>query len=337
MRVLWMTIALLATTLAGCSGSNDPAAPSIDPGVDGLNATPTTGVIRGVVVDVGVVPIVGASVLASSGGKSVTATTNDVGGFGFDGLTPGSYFVKATKGGFLDGQTTVEVVAGVDEPPVTRIALEPDASFIQPYAVPYKFDGFIECSGSTVAISGAYCSFPNDLGLNLTDLGGPDVQCDNNPLPVPCKVFDDRFLAIYPLDGVIPTYAQSELDWTSTQSLGSSMSVMWSRDCQDDNAGFPCDDVEASGTSPLLITGDQATLAAASVQEGGTFGEELIGTNTLVVRVFNRGVEGSEAGGTFGVGVTFEQKFTVYTHMFYGYTPPAWRFTSGEPVPPPAP
>jgi hypothetical protein len=38
----------------------------------------------------------------------------------------------------------------------------------------------------------------------------------------------------------------------------------------------------------------------------------------------------------YGVGATLEQKFSHYTHVFYGYTPtPGWRFTSGDPVPPP--
>jgi len=42
--------------------------------------------------------------------------------------------------------------------------------------------------------------------------------------------------------------------------------------------------------------------------------------------------------GAGGVGMALEQRVTVYTHMFYGYVPPAdWRFSgAGAPPEPPA-
>src|SRR5688572_21410353 len=91
---------LAATALAGCSGDaspkdREPAVP--DGAFDGLNVKPTdeTGIVRGVVVDEAIAPLEAAKVTLQGPGGSQETETNALGAFGFDGLEPGTYFVKA--------------------------------------------------------------------------------------------------------------------------------------------------------------------------------------------------------------------------------------------------
>jgi hypothetical protein len=44
----------------------------------------------------------------------------------------------------------------------------------------------------------------------------------------------------------------------------------------------------------------------------------------------------SPLGCPWGVGATYEQRFELFTHVFYGFEPPVgWRFSAdGVPVPP---
>jgi hypothetical protein len=53
----------------------------------------------------------------------------------------------------------------------------------------------------------------------------------------------------------------------------------------------------------------------------------------LAVRAFSGGMEQDPSG---LVGASVEQEFTTYTHVFYGYTPPAgYRFSAdGDPPAP---
>jgi hypothetical protein len=112
----------------------------------------------------------------------------------------------------------------------------------------------------------------------------------------------------------------------------------WSGGC-----GLNCDHA-VDGTSPLLLQANQTMVDTIGLGNG----------TDLYIRVFNSDLDETDAGlddvctpvptppfnnvwclGN-GVGLTLEQKFNHYTHLFYGYTPPAeWRFSSGEPVPQP--
>jgi hypothetical protein len=133
-------------------------------------------------------------------------------------------------------------------------------------------------------------------------------------------VGNDKFTTTHELDGV-PTFVQSEVVWRSTQALGAELSVMYSWDGGCDP--FLCDHAN-SGTSPLLLAANQTIIDEMKV------GSE----NDLMIRVFNSGLtvtdEGVPGG---GVGFTFQQEFTVYTHVFYNMEPrEGWRFTAdGDP------
>ena len=76
---------------------------------------PTTGSVRGTVVDPNGEAVKGAKVGLTSNaiGQSLNATTGADGGFSFADLAPGDYVLHVEKDGFKPWQTTVTVQAGV--------------------------------------------------------------------------------------------------------------------------------------------------------------------------------------------------------------------------------
>ncbi|MFA5944220.1 MAG: carboxypeptidase-like regulatory domain-containing protein [Candidatus Thermoplasmatota archaeon] len=303
MRSLAILALLAGALLAGCSSSGNDSSSDTGPTFDdlGLDATATTGVIRGIVVDDAIRPVAGASIaLKDQSGRQ--ATTTDAGTFGFEGLAPGTYFLTVTKPGYFEAQQSAEVVAGVAEPAIVKVQLAVDAANL-PYVEAYVFSGFIECMTPNLAACG--------LVNGLVEIGGG-----------PSNLTADNSQVVYPL-AKVPSWIQTEMVWTSTQALGGEMSVMysWLADC--DNGGFYCDH-SATGPSPLLLTATPDDIAMMS------YGEEEPG---VYIRTFTASVPEDPVG---SAGLTLEQSFEYYTHIFYGYQPTeGWRFSSGEPVPQP--
>jgi hypothetical protein len=298
--------ALLASLLAGCASTDDPSGPSAsEPTFDDLDlqATSSTGVIRGVVVDDAIRPVPGATVRLTGDAPQETTTTES-GTFGFDSLAPGTYFLEVSKPGFFSGQQSADVVAGIADPAIVKVLLAVDTASL-PYVEAYVFDGYIECMTPNVALCG--------LVNGLVEIAGG-----------PANVTADSSQVRYPL-AKAPSWTQTEMVWSSTQALGGSMTVMYSyhNGC-DDATGLYCD-LEAAGPSPLLLvaTPDDITRIGLGAEEPD-----------LYIRTFtDSAVEGAPVG---SAGLTLEQSFQYYTHIFYGYQPPAgWRFSSGEPVPQP--
>lgn len=302
--------------LAGCSdGGKDPVDDADFSDLD-LQASQTTGVIRGVVVDGAIRPVADAAVSGRGpDGKTAEATTNAEGLFGLE-VAPGTWFLSVTKAGYGTSQVSTEVVAGVAEPAVTKVLLNIDPSKV-PYVETYVFDGYLECGVTTPPVGVALC------------FAASEVTNDNTQVT-------------YPYSGNV-TWAQTEMVWESTQQLGNELALMYSYSA---GCGLFCDH-EVDGPSPLLLQANETVMQA--VQEGSDGG--------LYIRVFNSDLDETDAGlddvctpipdpvlgNTWclanGVGATIEQRFSHYTHVFYGYAPdPSWRFTSGEPVPqPPTP
>lgn len=172
MTMRWMaSLLLLGMALAGCSGGGtegdgDGGLP--DPGE--LDVTPTTGGIRGVVVDQAIRPVKGASV-DISGPDQRSAESDDGGIFTATGLKPGTYLLRATHPLYDTAQTSVEVVAGEREPPTVKIQLS-QVVFSQPYIRTTEYKGFIVCSVGTGVAASEECG--EGVGL-------PCVQD-----PVPC-------------------------------------------------------------------------------------------------------------------------------------------------------
>jgi hypothetical protein len=314
MRTFAIAALLAGALLAGCSGPNDGPDPASDSGPTfddlDLQATSTTGIIRGVVVDDAIRPVAGAKV-ALQGELAREAVSTDLGTFGFEGLPAGTYFLNVGKPGYFDAQQSAEVVAGVAEPPVVKVQLAVDAANL-PYVETYVYEGFVECTTSAVVLCGA----PNLVtGDNITN---------------------DRFTwDQYIGDGA--DLVQSEMIWTSTQAVSPQLYFEMEAlngECEPDAANDDGFMGSVRGESPIM-----ARINASLLQLNG------IGSACpIYYSVFSGGPVCTEPTpipevGTLNPicpGATVEQRFSMYVHAFHGYLPPEdWRFSSGEPVPQP--
>lgn len=327
---------LTALVLAGCSaGEGQPPAAEETSFEDLGPLTPTadTGILRGIVIDEGIHPLAGVAINITGAGVA-TATTNDDGAFGLDGLAPGDYFMTASKPGYVPVQASGTVVAGLANPDPVKIVLLADPASL-PYPAQYFLEGYLTCSARVMLT--AY----------------PAGECMEN----------DNSQVTYELDR-IPDWAQSEMVWESTQSLGDAMSLV--SECFSETASDPdpCPDGNlvvnrSEGSSPLIIKMDNALLTTFRYGDGDT-------GNPYRLRVFAAGREdtdvideesnnemlNSTSGGAYpcvawpainegcfrftGAGVITNQQFKVYTTVFYGYVPPAdWLFIETSTVPDP--
>lgn len=307
-------LVLSAALLAGCSGGDKTADPADDADFTDLDlqASETTGVLRGVVVDSAIRPIANANV-SVSGPAAAQTVTNAEGLFGFSALQPGTYFVRVSKAGYNETQASADVVAGVDDPAIVKVLLSANPANL-PYVSTYIFEGFIECSESLVAAGHATCSAAG--------------------LP------NDKFIVSYPLDRP-PQWVQSEAVWESTQAVSPGLDVVYSYQGE---TVLLTNYVEARGPSPLLLQANATVAASAGTGLGN-------GTD-LLIRVFNEPVDGTRpsdpaqgddcvdrpalGGCATGFGVTIEQAFNIVTNVFYGFEPrEGWLYTVDGPHPPP--
>jgi hypothetical protein len=296
-RVLAIVALVAASLLAGCA-SNDPTGPSdTGPTFDdlGLQATASTGVIRGVVVDDAIRPVAGASVTLS-GGSAKQAVTTDAGTFGFDELAPGTYFLEVSKPGFFPAQQSAEVVAGVADPAIVKVLLAVDAANL-PFVEAMVYEGFIECTTSLVVLCGA-----------------PNLLLEQN-------ITNDRFTwDQYFSDGA--DLVVIDLVWESTQALSPALSL----EMEALDGGCDASDTYIGGTdgpSPLV-----ARIDAEQVEEFN-----LGQTCPIYFSIFAG--DASSGAAPLPVGATVQQRFSAYIHAFHGYAPESWSFSSGEPVPQP--
>jgi len=196
MRLYVVCLLLVGTALAGCSEeSSPPVEEEEDLGLDEpLQATATTGVIRGVVIDVAIVPVEGANVTIQ--GRGQTTTTNANGAFGFSDLEPGTYFLQASKPGFNSTQVTATVVAGEDKPDVVKIQILANPGSA-PYWVPTYYAGFLACGFAIVATS---------IGCTIT----AQLATLTESTSIWLHVFDSERIM----------YTQGELVWEHNQPAG---------------------------------------------------------------------------------------------------------------------
>lgn len=288
-------ILVAAFLLAGCASKE---APEPEPVVADfteldLEVTASTGIIRGVVVDEAIRPVVGAKLALQTEQGPREATSAEDGAFGFDDLPGGPYFIQATKPGYTSAQVSTDVTVGVAEPPIVKVLLTLDPE-TRPFFEVYNWDGFIECSARTPAVGIALCQ----------GIGNDDVVHDIE------------------LASGIPTFAQGELVWESTQTLGDELSFNWRK------TGTNTDYIDTEGPSPLLLAANYTLFEKNDVGVS----EPL---RTVIFTGHNPATE-PPGGILWGVGVQLQQKFTLYLHVFYNFVPPeGWRFTvDGDPVPP---
>jgi hypothetical protein len=316
-------LVVVLTVLSGCAAKSAPDTSSLDAAAKQVNvqATATTGVIRGVVVDEGVRPLAGVVLSVATQGRLMTTNSSVTGAFGFQGLPEGTYFVKAHKLGYTDAQTSAEVKAGVSDPPITKVALVADKGYTKPYVLAMSAKGFIECGTDVVAL----CSVPNNACLPLILLQpclahGPNVTNDN-------------FSSFFPLDAE-PRWVQAELVWKSTQALGDKLSVTTRvSDRTNYDQGFYLRGMNSStGSSPLLVIDDYDL-----IHNSANGGKDALGVNGtgLEMDIFSGGNVPTPVTRDLG-GAQVQQEYQIIVHAFYGYRPPpGYRFThDGDPPAP---
>lgn len=307
-------LALLAIALAGCTGDGG-APPADEPGFEeiGLEATSTTGILRGVVVDDAIRPVADAQVELRGTGRSAQTTVDGL--FGFDGLDAGTYFVDVSKVGHVGVQQSADVVAGVADPPIVRVLLTIDATY-QPYVQVLTYEGYIECTTSVLVLCGA----PNTLEpIMCGGIHEPPLP----PTPPVCygNLTNDRFTWTFSYQPNL-TWMQVEMVWESTQALSPELTLeMETLDaaCGDDDYYF-----NEGSASPLVWSADGETIAGTEV--------DFAAGCPVYYSVF----AGSAADAPAPVGVTAQQRFTAYSFAFYSYTPPeGWSFTGTGEIPQP--
>lgn len=236
LRPLLLCLTLAAVALAGCSGSDSPKPKTVEPGEE-LEPTDTTGIIRGVAVDATIRPLEGVTILASSGAAQKQMRTDASGFFGADGLEPGTWFLSASKLGYDAVQQSVEVVAGVDDPPIVKVLLQENPA-LRPYSETYVWHGFLQCSA-----------------------GVPEVG-SLNPcfvMPESSNVWEQNLTAT-------PKVVQAEMLWKPATAVGTSflLSAFVPTDDVDDLDGVD-DFAEAQGGSPLVLRVDGELLSEKAV------------------------------------------------------------------------
>ena len=286
---------LVGAGLAGCSGNPaPPPADSADFTTLGLQATQSTGVLRGVVVDAAIRPLGDATVALTPG--NLTARTTPNGLFGFDDLEPGSYFLHVGKRGYASMQSSAEVVAGVAEPPIVKVLLQ-QLPGTAPYVEASTHDVFMTCGVAVVVSS---------------------VGCDTST----AEEFGDTVYFLVNFTQ-LPWWTQGELVWEQTQPAGGEFIWQIAKPGTNDyySAG-------QTTTSPALAFVDNATLndnADAITKDGVEY--RVFGGPHPLCTVNNSLTP-------YGCGLTLQQRATAYLHSFYNFLPPeGWRFTrDGDPI-----
>lgn len=219
MRGGW-SVLLVVALLAGCSSPAETPAPVVDFEDLELSAATGKGVVRGVVVDPTITPIVGAEIVLGKDGA--TATTDAEGRFGFSDVEPGLQILQVSKPGYGPVQSSVEVIADQLEPPLVTLVLE-RLPGTEPFVVTMLWDGFLHCS---LTVGGVFAT-----GCLIGDYT------------------DDASRFSSPVDS-LPTFLQSELVWEATQTLGTNLCMREYARASATDFEMLMDDV--CGPSPLL-------------------------------------------------------------------------------------
>lgn len=308
MRQALVALLLLAALTSGCADpdSGTDSEPDFEDAeaFQDIEVTETTGAIRGVVVDEAIRPLGNVTIKLVDPVRY--ANTTGTGTFSFSGLDPGTYFIEASKLGFRGARQSVDVVAGDDDPPVARILLTADGN-TAPYVSAQSAAGYVVCGTSLVAACGVV-ELPGELACEFVDV------CLGS-------ITGDKF-GFYLYYEPNATMIQSEMFWDSTQALSTALYLEMEviEGCES-GASF-VDGV--SGDSPIYNI-----VNATEVKEG-----MIGGTCGIWHSVFSDGAQGTP------VGVTLQQKFEIFSHAFYHYTPAdvgqeGWRFSEDADVPQP--
>ena len=331
MDARWAALLLLVTFVAGCSGDADPetAGDTQDDAAFeelGAKATAITGIIRGVVVDDRIAPIEGADITLTGADTNRSAVSDGEGRFAFADLQPGTYFLLASTLLHLESRTAVEVVAGVDEPPIAKLQLERRFSQ-EPFVEPYKYDGFIFCNQAGIVYGTAPC-VTDFSGLASSDIPEAARPCVEG---VRCCTAAGCFPELRRVQSETRGFTQAlgagwqtlvwEMQWTETSDTFTQLGVTVS---YNETERCACHNFASLGSeSPFRLQID----LGVDHENSASAEPELIPPEGLPAMYFFVGVRD-------GPAVAYSQQFDLFVHFFYyGVPPEGWSFTAGDSVP----
>lgn len=330
MRTFAVAFVVATALLAGCSDGSPADVPSSADDFDDLDveATATTGVLLGVVVDGAIRPIKDVAVVViQPGGDELNAKTDSEGRFAFDGLEPGSHLIRASHPSYAPVQSSADVVAGVQDPAIVRVLME--RLFSQdPYSELIKFDGYLACSYSAGVTTTCVNDYTRIVGERCTPAPAPPVcttQCAGGCLRDYNLSQQGGNTREY-VSTVGPGWQQIvfEVTWeASADSTSEELSITISYFTRPNTAHFFGN---TNGPNPIRLQFDlNKTPEGQQSAEGEP---ELIGPEgrSDVFTFFNNG------GGT--VPLTLNQGFRSFqTSFYYGLPPEGWSFVNGDEVP----
>lgn len=134
----WILAMLVAVMFAGCAAeAPEPVQHDGTPDVE-VDRKATTGAIAGIVVDETITPIAGANISIQN--SALWTLSDEDGGFAFEDVPPGVYFLEATSTQHSTTATSVEVKAG--ELSKARVLMKTEFR-PEPYLNTVKHDGFV--------------------------------------------------------------------------------------------------------------------------------------------------------------------------------------------------
>jgi hypothetical protein len=322
MRFQLLAAALLvAGALAGCSskdGRDDPGG--------GLDVTPTTGGIRGLVVDQAIVPVQGARVTLTGGANT---TSGADGTFNFTGLQPGSYVLQVGKPGYLPVQATALVEANVPDPPIVKVQLQAITT-AQPYVDHFKLDGFYECAQAVFFVTDT-CDWEYRTAW---DVANDTAGAPPTPRSV-LKYYNTQFIDV-PED----TFSIVQEGFWEDESVHSFWIML---DAVPIDSGCDCSETWGNvigGPSPLYNrldrftpTGENNTEFRADYDGNGVFGTFPNG-HTVASRGFvpfqqAPVLESQDPNAWYSVAQNF--RFTIITTLFHNTpAPEGWTFETRD-------
>ncbi|HUR62343.1 MAG TPA: carboxypeptidase-like regulatory domain-containing protein [Candidatus Thermoplasmatota archaeon] len=305
--------ALVVLLLSGCTSSGNTGTTS-DTGQFSdktVTVSSTTGAIRGIVVDQAVTPIAKVAVSVMVGATNKTTTSDAQGRFVFSDLPAGTYFMVFKHLLYKTVQQSVDVKAGVADPPITKVLME--AVFAQkPYHEQFKFKGIIACGYNAVLVT-APC---------VTDYTSISPTCPGGCAPQLKGAQGDNRAFI---TSVAPNWQTivTELTFQSNgQGTSDRMGVLVSYEKRTAGDWFGT----AEGLSPIVLRLETGVEGPDQQGEPKLIPPE--GRNDLQILGSIAAAEGQDAG----VGIN--QEFLVFQTNFYNAKPPeGWSFAKGNEFP----
>lgn len=299
---------------AGCSSGNGGGDPVADTGFDDVDvqATATTGILLGVVVDATIRPLPGADVGAVGPDGELKMATSDEGGrFAFDGLAPGTYLLRATLLNYREAQTTADVVAGDQDPRINKILLERLFSQ-EPFSEGLEFEGFIACGFHAGTVAPCVTDFTQVLG-----------PCGGGCYPPARTIMGDKRDYVTSIGA---GWQQLVIELTFKPSAQATSSEMGFVVSHPNRTGAAHSFGSADGPSPIRWQADVGEEAAGGASQEPTM---IPAEGWPDLLVFSNVRSGSQPA-----AVTVNQAFHIYQHNFYyGKPKEGWAIANGDSPP----